>query len=101
MSHVCYWQKIWPTETGIFHDLWVHSIIIHTKWTGERFGNTEKTETSEEFKRLDSDLEKRRQGIEALSLALNRYVKSIGNFFTLKNLYSFFQTNRQKSAHKT
>ncbi|KAJ3150624.1 hypothetical protein HDU89_003032 [Geranomyces variabilis] len=48
------------------------------QWTGEKMGNSQKTETSEEFKRLELETEIRREFTEQVHEALSIYLKAMG-----------------------
>lgn len=44
---------------------------------GEKLGSTEKTETSEEYKKLKIETEERREQTERLFEALNQYIATM------------------------
>ncbi|KNC96962.1 uncharacterized protein SPPG_07783 [Spizellomyces punctatus DAOM BR117] len=48
------------------------------QWTGEKMGSSQKTETSEEFKRLEQETDLRREFTEKVHEALAVYLKSMG-----------------------
>ncbi|KAJ3107120.1 hypothetical protein HDU97_004813 [Phlyctochytrium planicorne] len=47
-------------------------------WTGEKFGGAQKTETSEEFKKLENETEQRREYTDKLLDSCNSYLKTMG-----------------------
>ncbi|KAL2911162.1 hypothetical protein HK105_209370 [Polyrhizophydium stewartii] len=47
------------------------------QWTGEKLGNTQRTETSDEFKRLEADTEIRRANLERLHGSLDAWNKTM------------------------
>jgi len=48
--------------------------IGNRSYIGEKFGSNEKTETSEEYKKLKNETEERKEHYEKLSEALNVYM---------------------------
>ncbi len=48
------------------------------QWTGEKFGNSQKTQKSTEFKQLQLDIENRFQLFQSLKDSLKRYMKELG-----------------------
>ncbi|KAI8807677.1 hypothetical protein BJ742DRAFT_305261 [Cladochytrium replicatum] len=47
------------------------------QWTGEKIGNAQRTETSEDFKRLEAETNDRNNHTTAVHDALSTYVKSL------------------------
>lgn len=56
------------------------------QWTGETFGSTSKTETSEDFKQLQMATETRKEGIENMHASLSEYATSLGTSRAADNM---------------
>lgn len=53
------------------------------QWTGEKLGGTQKTDTSEEFKRLDTEVVARLDAAGRLNKVLAKIVKHLCTFIIL------------------
>jgi hypothetical protein len=53
------------------------------QWTGEKLGGTQKTDTSEEFKRLDTEVVGRLDSAGRLHKVLGKIVKHLCNYSAL------------------
>lgn len=47
------------------------------QWAGERMGGEVKTNTTDDFKALEQEMELRQRGMEKMQESMNAYVKSI------------------------